>query len=213
MKKALGLMIVVICLLLSACTQTAETEGYEHTSFVSDVPQEDCFVCGDHEADRSVPYWGEDNVGIINLNTFQILYLEINRYGDRGELLQTPAGVMLHGGLSGENTWVNSMADPDRGYAIVHITGEQQAIDQETVQSRLCQSCLDSINSLWFDDQRPLAYGVLNFAEETLRPVMECYPWFTFGNYGISTEFESNGDIDIIVFYCPPRYEEIKNGN
>ena len=37
-------------------------------------------------------YWGEDNVGLINLNNFDLLYLGINRYGDGGELVQEPTG-------------------------------------------------------------------------------------------------------------------------
>ena len=33
-------------------------------------------------------YWGEDNVDIVNLNTVEMMRLEINRYGDHGELLE-----------------------------------------------------------------------------------------------------------------------------
>ena len=39
-------------------------------------------------------------MGLINLNNFDLLYLGINRYGDGGDLVQEPAGVMLSSGLT-----------------------------------------------------------------------------------------------------------------
>ena len=32
------------------------------------------------------------------------------------------------------------------------------------------------------------------------------YQWFAAGNYGIDCEFKDNGDIDLLVHYCPARY-------
>ena len=61
--------------------------------------REECYVCGKNGDTLASAYWGEDNVGLINLNNFDLLYLGINRYGDGGELVQEHAGVMLSSGL------------------------------------------------------------------------------------------------------------------
>lgn len=150
-------------------------------------------------------YWGEDNVGIINLNSFEFVRLEINRY-DGKNLIEEPAGYMQSGGLTGDDCYVYCMTDPDRGYAHVQITGTQNPIDATKIQSQLCQSCLDAVNDacIW---GKPSEYGVVNFADKTIRPLVKEITWFTFGNYGIECNFKDDGDIDLLVVYCPPRYE------
>lgn len=51
---------------------------------------------------------GEDNVGIVDLNTFELLYLPINSYG---ELIEEPAGVMLSNSLMNQDTETYVRAD------------------------------------------------------------------------------------------------------
>lgn len=183
----------------------SKTEEYEHIDYVSTITSEDCFVCGEQES----THWGEDNVGLINLNNFDLLYLEINRYGDGKELIQEPVGVMLTGGLMNReaDTYVHAYTFPDNAYASVQITGVQYAIDRDSVQSSLCQSCLDSINSLWFTDQPPAEYAIISFENRTIQPLLNSHPWFSAGNFGIDCEFKDNGAINLLIHYCPNRYE------
>ena len=95
-------------------------------------------------------HWGEDNVGIVNLNTFEMMRLEINRYGNHGELIEEQAGYMSSIGLIDKeaDTYAHAYCFPDNAYASVQITGVQYAIDRDSVQNHLCQTCLDSINDL-----------------------------------------------------------------
>ena len=107
MKKLSILVAILIC--LSACAaesppESQETQGYEHKDFVSDLPQEDCYLCGNGSDPLTSLYWGEDNVGIINLNTFELLRIEINRYDDHGQLIEEVAGYMQSSSLVGEDT-------------------------------------------------------------------------------------------------------------
>ena len=95
---------------------------------------------------------------------------------------------------------------PDNAYATLQITGVQYDIDWDLIQSKLCQTCLDSINSLWFTTQPPAEYAVVSFEEKTIQPLLNAYPWFSAGNYGIDCEFKENGAVDILVHYCPNRY-------
>lgn len=85
-------------------------------------------------------------MGIINLNTFELLRLEINRYNNHGQLLEEIAGYMQSSHLSGEKSYVHAYTFPDNGYAHVQISGVNYKIDRTTIQSNLCQRCLDTVN-------------------------------------------------------------------
>ena len=187
--------------------QVQEHRSYVHVDYVTELTQEDCFLCGNGSGHINSHYWGEDNVGIINLNTFELMRLEINRYDDHGQLIEKVAGYMQTGHLSGEDTYAHAYTHPDNGYSHVQITGVQYSIDRESIQGHLCQSCLNTINDLWFSEDAPAEYAAVSFAERTIRPLMKCYPWFSAGNYGIDCEFKDNGAIDLLIHYCPNRYE------
>lgn len=145
-KSILSAIIGAVCTLLvlyciAAIRSPQAAEGYEHIDFVSDLSREDCFLCS-----SDTRHWGEDNVGILNLNTFGLLCIEINRYDDRRQLITEPAGCMHVNSMQN----VTSSATPDRGYAHVQITNIQYTIDKSVIQSKLCQTCLDTVNSLSF---------------------------------------------------------------
>ena len=68
-----GAVAMFLLLVLIANTQNNRETEYEHIDYVSSIIPADCFVCSEH-----CPYWGEDNVGVVNLNTFELLYPPIN---------------------------------------------------------------------------------------------------------------------------------------
>ena len=196
-----------LMVLLTACSGPGATEteptAYEHIPYVSTITAEECFICGDTQSSL---HWGEENVGILNLNTFEILRIEINRY-ESGVLMETPAGVLQTNGMTCGESNVHATTDPDRGYSHVQIQGELQAIDPKAIQSHLCQACLDEINDMHFGDYPPKEYAIVNFTGKTIRPLIQHTTFFGAGNYGIDCEFKENGNIDLLIFYCPPRYQ------
>ena len=206
MKRILCTMIALM-LLLTACAAPAASEPeptkYVHTPYVSTITADDCFICGNAQSSL---HWGEDNVGILNLNTFEVLRIEINRY-ENGELVTTPAGVLQTGGITCGKSSAHATTDSDRGYSHVQIKGEQQPIDADAIQSHLCQKCLDEINGMHFGDYAPSEYAIVNFSDKTIRPLIQHTTFFGSGNYGIDCEFEDDGSIDLLVFSCPPRYQ------
>ena len=202
---AVAMFLLLFCIAnIRACNQADEPSEYEHKDLVSKISQEECFICG---SGSDFAYWGEDNVGIINLNTFEVLRLEINRYGDHGELIEEMAGYMQTSSLiDNENeSYAHAYTFPDNGYANVNLTGVQYAINRDTIQGHLCQSCLDSINELCFGEDPPAEYGILSFQDRTIRPLITCTTGFGMGNYHVDCGFEDNGKIDLLIFYCPPR--------
>ena len=214
MKKCIlsaiaGALAMLAALIIIANVNTArkqEPQEYEHIDYVSNITQEECFVCGDSSAASC--YWGEANVGIVNLNTFELLYLGINRYDDYGELIEETAGVMLSNGLidNEAETYVHAYSFPDNAYAQVQFFGVKYAIDRGSVQNHLCQTCLDMVNVYYWTEEAPPAYAIINFSEDTVRPLDQSLTWFLMENYGIDCEFKENGNIDLRIIYCPSRY-------
>lgn len=208
MKKCIlsaiaGAIIMLVAIIIAArisATQKQTQKGYEHIDYVSTITQEECFVCS---ANSVYSYWGEDNVGIVNLNTFELLYLEINRYDDHGNLIEEPAGYMSSNGLIDKKakTYIHAYSHPDHAYADVQFTGVEYAIDRDSIQNHLCQTCLDSINNLWFTDQPPVEFAVVSFEDRTIQPLLNAHPWFSAGNFGVDCEFKDNGSIDLLIHY------------
>lgn len=201
---ALAMLAVILITARLHGKQVQTAAEYEHIDYISTITSEKCFVCSENG-----PYRREDNVGIVDLNTFELLYIPINRYGDLGELIEEPAGIMQTSSLMDQKTdrYVHATIFPDNAYACVDLSGVKYAIDRELVQSNLCQNCLDSINSLWFTTQPPAEYAVISFADKTIQPLLNAHPWFMAGNYGIDCEFKDNGTIDLLIHYAPNRYK------
>jgi hypothetical protein len=205
-----GALAMLILIIVAANVSTAKErvpEDYEHIDYISTITQEECYVCSDTKDFSGFLYWGEDNVGIVNLNSFELLRLEINRYDDHGNLLEEPAGYMSSSGMSNEKTesYVHAYCHPDNAYADVQLSGVQYAIDRDSVQNHLCQTCLDSINDLWFTDMPPAEYAIVSFENRTIQPLLNAHPWFSAGSYGIDCEFDEDGKIDLLIHYIAPR--------
>ncbi len=205
MKRILSTTIALM-LLLTACTAPATSEpestNYVHTPYSSTITAEKCFICGDVQ--RCL-YWGEDNVGVLNLNTFELLRIEINRY-EGSQLVETPADVLQTNGMSCGDSNVHATTNPDRGHSHVQITGELQPIGAAAIQSHLCQACLDKINDMHFGNA-PMEYAIVNFTDKAVRPLVEHTTFFGSGNFAVDCEFKDNGEVDLLVFYCPPRFK------
>lgn len=206
---ALAMLVAIIIAARISAAQKQTPKEYEHIDYVSDITQEECFVCADVSEFLGSLYWSQDNVGIVNLNTFELLYLEINRYDDHGNLIEKPAGYMSSNGLIDKEaeTYVHAYSHPDHAYADVQLTGVKYAIDSDSIQNHLCQTCLDSIYDLWFTDQPPVEFAIVSFEDRTIRPLLNSNPWFAAGNFGIDCEFKDGGAIDLRIHYCPSRYE------
>ena len=205
---ALCMFLILLGVSSFITTRQSTATEYTHVDFISKISQKDCFLCGTDSSTPLYPFWGEDNVGIINLNTFEFMRLEINRYDNQGQLIEKAAGYIQPSILSLGDTNAYAYTYPNTGCSHVQITGVQYSINREFIQSRLCQSCLDTINSLWFSGNAPAEYAVISFAAQTIRPLLKCTPWFSAGNYGINCDFRDNGAIDLLIHYCPNRYND-----
>lgn len=101
-------------------------------SFVSNIDKQDCFVCGEHADPLTARYWNEDNIGILNLNTFDVMYIPINRYDINGEQITELAGVLESSWKTCGTSNLHAWTDPDRGYSHIDIPDVSWKIKSST---------------------------------------------------------------------------------
>lgn len=162
------------------------------------VPAEDCFLCG--RAEESP--WGQNNIGIISLNTFEIMPVGINRYDDGGWLIEENTGcVRMRSFQSRENGFRGSgMEDPDRGYAILTVTlGEDGAADREKAAAFLCEECLERIGA------EGIGLGAVDLITGEVRAFDKQTKGFGLGDFYIHCDWEGEEKLELLVFYSPLR--------
>ncbi|MCI8672571.1 MAG: hypothetical protein HFI89_03660 [Lachnospiraceae bacterium] len=159
-------------------------------------------------------YWGQNNVGIISLNTFRTDCVEINRYDWDGNLIEEPAGgSLLRSVRNGEDGYIVSIfADSDRGYASVSIElRKDKALDINKAAHCLCPDCLE--NAMGQDHEADVyGVGIIDFMTKEIYVLDNRAASFQFGDfyisYYISEHYGMDGDegIHMEIFYCPRRY-------
>lgn len=220
MKKLIPFLLCIV-LVLASCSNTqiaisgksAEVE-IEEVVYTSKIPKSECALCNKGGKTLLSAYAGQNNIGIICINTFDISPVSINRYDDFGNLTEKSAGYMsiTHNSFGEDKMFTSVSANPDRGYANVDVSfTSDKSVDKESVERLLCQDCLTAImEEAW---EEPYGIGVINFETLEVRLFEENITAFTFGNYYIDIDRRENKDeqentkLDLLIFYCPPRYE------
>lgn len=221
MKK---LLIVLLCLLLlSGCTSTPEpnaesgSEAWHEkktVTYQSRIKKEECALCNQQENSMLSAYSGQKNLGIICINTCDISPIGINRYDDHGNLIEEPSDTfsIIRNSCRDEGMATQVMANPERGFANVNVSlTKDVAIDKEAVESLLCLDCLSAIMGEYWNE--PYGIGVIDFDTLEVRLLEEKITGFTFGDYYIDIDHKEKKEssdpteFDLLIIYCPPRYE------
>lgn len=196
--------------------QTEKTEPPEAIKQYSNLPAEDCQLCGHGKGTLLPAYRGQDNVGIISLNTFILTPIEINPYDDNGNPSVRPAqGSSTHIRSSGEDGYTSYTSENQwRGYADATITFKKdEFLDIEKAATFLCNDCFYNImEECWGDE--PYGVGIIDFKTGEIRLLEERITAFTFNDYYIDCDLRERGEkdssnvMDLLIFYCPERYEK-----
>ena len=211
MKRIALILISLLLLLLMGCGQeepsTIDLSDYEHPDLVSSISKEECFLCGNRDDHALSTYWGQDNVGLIIVNTFEVLPISINKYDLDGQQVKEPQGVLIHEGIATGERDLHAWTDPDRGNSRVDIS-PGEAIDPEAINAFLCQSCLDTFGGHYYVRDTPPEIAVVNFSTRELLPLVETCPWFTFDNFAVDVDFQDDGGFDLLIYSAPPRCQD-----
>lgn len=223
-KFGMGILVAFICLCAVGChdsggDQDMQLEAISETEeglYISNTAPEKCYLCGTPEQSLLPFYEGQTNLGIISLNTFEFVPIEINRYNDYENLIEEPAGFsstsMQNTGENGFTAYVTP--NHDRGYANATIYFENdKELNIDKAADFLCTECLNqTLEECWNDD--PFGMGVINFETEEIRLLERNITAFTFDDFYVScdlrTSDDSGGDshqMDLLIFYCPERYQ------
>ena len=207
-RKRLAAVFTVLALMLCACGQQAEPErdwkAEAEAASVSCVSKADCFLCG-----ANAGYFGQNNVGLVSLNTFAVMPVEINRYDHSGQLIEENTGAMqmrfFQNGDDGMRASV--MLEPDRGIAHVSISLKGDAtLDLANAAAHLCPDCLADLASQLRGSAGGV--GVINLATRRLYVLQESATGFGAGDYYVHFDRDAQGDkLDLLITYSPLRYE------
>ena len=209
-RKRIAALLFALMLILCSCGQQVKTEP-EHdwkaeaeAVSVSCVSKEKCFLCG-----AEAGYFGQNNIGIVSLNTFAVMPVEINRYDHSGQLIEENTGAMqMRNFQNGEKGMTASvMLEPDRGIAHVSITPNGDAtLDLTNAAGHLCCDCLGDLASQFHGSVNGV--GVVNFSTQRLYVLQESVTSFGAGDYYIHCDRDAErGEIDILVTYSPLRFD------
>ena len=163
------LLFLALCL-LSGCREKKSPEGA-----LTYASAEDCFLCN-----RTGEPWGQNNVGLISLNTFEMMPIEIDRYDEEGKFLAERTGtIRTRSFQSGEGFQVSGIEDQDRGYAMMSVA-------------------LGTVGA---------GLGVVNFATGEVRALDERTRGFGLGDFYIYCDWAEAGEkVELLVFYSPLRF-------
>ena len=214
MKRFLLILLMLPLLGLPGCGKEQNSSGAAETIYHSDISSQDCYLCGGGIENLIPSYWGQNNIALISLNTFDIKPIEINRY-DRitGQLIEEYAGtVSLGGGGSIDGGFsADLLLDYDRGYASGSINFYDDAVlDASKAAAFLCADCLNELLPQKID--RCFGVGAIDLSTKEIRIFEESLGGFGLGDFYIDCDLKDLEDgsrqMSILIFYCPIRYEK-----
>ena len=189
--------------------QTNHTSNAQE-QYTSPTSKEDCLLCGDNTDNPLSFYWGENNLAVLDLNTFEFYTLEINRYDNEKNLITSEAGFMQIAGHTFQNgESLSARTDPDRGYAEVSIQlGSNYKLSLDELSSHLCSDCLTKLMNQYFDGGDHWNLALLDFDGKTIRPLEESITSFGLGDFIIWSSYDKGiKNLDLLVWYSPARYK------
>lgn len=219
MKKIWVPLLAMLMIALSGCGQkqencTANSAASREKVYLSNTSNADCYLCSGGIESLIPEYWGQDNIALISLNTFDIKPIEINRY-DRssGRLIEEYVGAVSFGGGNSINGGFSAslLLEYDRGYATGSVDFlDDEILDTEKAASFLCSDCLNEI--LPKEISQCFGVGAIKLDTKEIRLFEEEIIGFSLGDFLLDCKLrdQKNGDsrqMSILIFYCPLRYE------
>lgn len=214
MKKRIChvLMCILIFCALCACSQASgdkqEVQQSKRYEFSSKIEKESCYLCSEIEESPLVEFGKHANVGIVNVNTFEAMELEINRYDWDGTQIMEATGAMQMCGRTLGDIRVSGMVDPDSSFSSVSFDPEGETIDEEKLGQFLCQDCLDEFASSCYGSENIPPIAVVSFEHRYLVALNERTPWFLRKDYLVTVNYDEDGSIGVVAVYNPPRFQD-----
>lgn len=210
---AIALIVLALCLLgYGAFRKASAGTAAEKIVYSSEVSAEDCCLCGNGIIEDMIPfYWGQNNIALISLNTFEIKPIEINRYNIDGQMIEEAIGAVSFGGGASKDGGFSAtvLLDYDRGYATGSVEfHDDKTLDVDKAASFLCTDCLNEI--LPQDIDQCFGVGVISLATKEICIFEKSITGFGLGDFYIDCDLEEPScslcKMSLFIVYCPIRY-------
>jgi len=217
MRGSALVLLVSLLMILPGCgvkqrTVTDSNVIPEETIYHSNTSAEDCYLCGGGIENILPSYWGQNNVALISLNTFEIKPIEINRYDKiHGHLIEERSDVISFGGSGSQNGGFSAimMQEYDRGYAtgVLDFYNDER-LDVDKAASFLCTDCLNEILPQEID--RCFGVGAIHLDTKEICLFEERTSGFGLEDFYLDCDLTELDDgshsMSLLIFYCPVRY-------
>lgn len=214
MKKWMIVCCVLLALSLAGCDTSGDTSSVlRETTDISRTTPENCVLCGDGTETSFSPYWGQNNVGIVSLNTFEGIPVEINRYGIDGTPMEERTDYFAMQGFQTRDDSLRCSVgkQSDRGFATCTLTLHNETLDPGKAAAYLCEDCLSAAMEDYARDG--FGVGLVHLATKELRVLGERCVGFGMDDFYVWCTFpeERTDDggrrIQLLIFYAPLREE------
>lgn len=218
MRKFVVALLLPFMLVLAGCeikqsAASSDTAASATPPYSSNTSSEDCYLCGGGIESLIPEYWGQNNVALISLNTFEVKPIEMNRYDVNGQLIEEAIGAISFGesGRKDGGFSTSMVQDYDRGYASGSVFFyDDEVLDISKMADFLCEDCLNEV--LPRQVERSFGVGAVNLATKEVRIFEKCLSGFPLGDFYIHCDPKGKDGntpwMDILIFYCPIRYEK-----
>lgn len=214
MRRLTFILLIMLLPILTGCRAKQVTIQDDGTEYCSNISAEDCYLCGSGMESLAFSDWGQNNIALISLNTFEVRPIEINRYDRLGQPIEEYSGVLSSGhvGSTEDGYSARLMLDYDRGYAVASVDFQNdETLDISKAASFLCTNCLNDVLSQKIS--RYFGVGVINLDTKEIRLFEKNLTGFGLGDFYINCDLKRNQNdnsrqMKVLIFYCPIRYPE-----
>lgn len=217
MKTRTICVLMVSALFMSGCVK-AENENKQEKEYkieyISHVPEEDCYICGENDKSLMDYYRKSGMIGLVCLNTMNISNLDTRPYSDDGtEILENNSNTMMTS--HGENEcsfYISGM--PDRGIFEAEIYYGTDEINFEKIQQTVCQNCLNKIMDMYVEEMewndgfgRFPEVCLIDFATNELYTLGEHHIGYWIRDFWVHIDHEED-ESNVMVIYAPEKILE-----
>ena len=186
----------------------------EERVYETGVLPDDCYLCGMNPDSPFTPYWGQANLGLLNMNTMDCRVLELNRYDADGTLIQTASRYGLSQGIWGDSedgSLIGYMLSVNKGYLDLSVSiNDASILNIENMKPYFCTDCLSGIINQYSYDEDHWDIAIVDLAARQIKPLQDGYTLAEhISDYRVSYHYnEASKKMSVTAFYCPDRYTE-----
>ena len=204
--------VLFLIISLTGCA-TSDNPAQSDGKDIVNATSADCALCGDNGEDSYQLLWGQDNIALVSLNSFDIKTIGINQFDSEGKLREEYAGVVSFAGGEGKDGGFSAhlLVDYGRGFADgTFELNNDDAFDYEKVSSSLCADCLEKLE--FYRAENCVGVAAIDLQTKEIRVFEKDYKGFGLGDFYLDFNFEQGSDgeneMNLLIVYCPVRYEK-----